>query len=83
LRRSKLNAEVVVVSEQPKQSEKSDVLPKDRQAWRVKEYCEAHRISNSTFWKYARLGKIKIIRIGGRVLIPHAEALRISSEGLK
>lgn len=57
--------------------------PKDRQAWRVREFCEAHRIGHSTFWKYVGLGKIKIIRIGGRVLVPHAEALRIASEGLK
>lgn len=53
-----------------------------RQAWRVREFCEAHRISNSTFWKYVGLGKIKIIRIGGRVLVPAAEALRISTEGI-
>ncbi len=70
------------MSEQPKNSMKSDASPKDRQAWRVKEYCEAHRISNSTFWKYAARGKIKIIRLGGRVLVPHEEALRIMSEGL-
>ncbi len=57
--------------------------PKDRQAWRVREFCEAHRISNSTFWKYAGLGKIRTIRIGGRVLVPHAEAIRIASEGLR
>jgi hypothetical protein len=58
-------------------------VPKDRQAWRVREFCEAHRISNSTFWKYAGLGRIKTIRIGGRVLIPAAEAIRIASEGLR
>lgn len=54
----------------------------ERAAWRVREFCEAHRISHSTFWKYVGLGKIKTIRIGGRVLIPAAEAHRISSEGL-
>ena len=55
----------------------------ERAAWRVREFCEAHRISHSTFWKYVGLGKIKTIRIGGRVLIPAAEAHRIASEGLK
>lgn len=56
--------------------------PAERQAWRVREYCEAHRISNSTFWKYVALGKIRVIRFGGRVLVPAAEAARIASEGL-
>ena len=54
----------------------------DRKAWRVREFCEAYRISNSTFWKYVSLGKIHIIRIGGRVLVPNEEALRIIAEGL-
>lgn len=57
--------------------------PAERAAWRVREFCEAHRISNSTFWKYAALGKIRIIKIGGRVLIPAAEAARIAQEGLR
>lgn len=56
--------------------------PIERQAWRVREFCEAHRISNSTFWKYAGLGKIRVIRIGGRVLVPATEAERIAREGL-
>ena len=51
-------------------------------AHRVKPFCERIGISASTFWKYERLGKIKTIRIGGRMLVPHAEALRIASEGL-
>jgi hypothetical protein len=54
----------------------------ERHAWRVKEYCEAFRISPATFWKYHKMGKIRTIRIGGRVLIPQTEALRIVSEGL-
>jgi excisionase family DNA binding protein len=55
---------------------------RERAAWRVREFCEAHRISNSTFYKYLALGKIRVIRIGGRVLIPASEAARIAAEGL-
>jgi hypothetical protein len=55
----------------------------ERHAWRVGEYCDAFRISHSTFWKFVGLGKIKIIRIGDRVLIPHEEAKRIASEGVQ
>lgn len=63
-------------------SQENEAIP-ERQAWRVREYCEAFRISPSTFWKYVGLGKIEVIRIGGRVLIPKSEAQRISREGLR
>lgn len=64
-------------------SEKTATQPAGAiRAHRVKPFCERIGISASTFWKYERLGKIKTIRIGGRVLVPHTEALRIASEGL-
>lgn len=56
--------------------------PKERQVWRVREFCDAARISNTTFWKYVGLGKIRVIRIGARVLVPAAEAARIMGEGI-
>ena len=52
-------------------------------ALRVKDFCLSIGISASTFWKYHKLGQIRAIRVGGRVLIPHSEALRIANEGLK
>lgn len=55
---------------------------RERQAWRVREFCEALGISNSTFWKYVAAGRIHIIRVGRRVLVPAAEATRITAEGL-
>lgn len=54
----------------------------ERAAWRVGEFCQAYRISHSTFWKFVGLGKIKTIKFGGRVLIPQSEADRISREGI-
>ena len=57
----------------------NDVAQAPRMAWRVSEFCVAFKISNSTFWKYVSLGKIRTIRIGGRVLIPATEADRILS----
>jgi predicted site-specific integrase-resolvase len=51
-------------------------------ALRIKDFCLRMGISPSTFWKYNKAGKIRVIRIGGRVLVPNAEALRISAEGL-
>ena len=58
-------------------------LSTERTAFRVRELCEALGISNSTFWKFAALGKIKTIKIGGRVLIPAVEAQRILTEGVR
>jgi predicted DNA-binding transcriptional regulator AlpA len=52
-------------------------------ALRVKDFCKRIGISPSTFWKFVKLEKIKVVRIGGRVLIPAAEAARIASEGLR
>jgi hypothetical protein len=67
-----------------------NVLPRETiisaeapRAHRVKAFCRDVGISHSTFWKYVGLKKIYVIRIGGRVLIPHAEAVRIASEGLR
>ncbi len=63
-------------------SEKTETQSDAIRAHRVKQFCERVGISRSTFHKFERLGKIKTIRIGGRVLVPHTEALRIASEGL-
>ncbi len=52
-------------------------------ALRVKEFCQRIGVSPSTFWKYTKAGKIRVIRVGGRVLVPASEALRIASEGLR
>jgi predicted site-specific integrase-resolvase len=51
-------------------------------AFRVKDFCQRIGISPSTFWKFVGLGKIKVIRVGGRTLVPTAEAERIAREGL-
>ncbi len=63
------------------QQAKTTEVP-ERAAWRVREFCQAYRISPSSFWKYVGLGKIEVIRFGGRVLVPESEAQRISREGI-
>jgi excisionase family DNA binding protein len=50
--------------------------------YHVKEFCEKFRVSRATVSRAASDGRIKVIRFGRRVLIPHAEALRIASEGI-
>jgi predicted site-specific integrase-resolvase len=51
-------------------------------ALRIKPFCDRIGISPATFWKYHKLGKIRSIRIGTRVLIPMIEVDRIVTEGL-
>ena len=46
-------------------------------AYRVKEFCRRVGISPATFYKYVSLGKIRVIKIGGRTLVPAAEVERI------
>ncbi|WP_294538748.1 helix-turn-helix domain-containing protein [uncultured Rhodoblastus sp.] len=50
-------------------------------AHRVTDFCKRIGISKATFWKYVKAGKIHVIRIGGRTLVPHTEAVRLSTEG--
>ncbi len=67
----------------PEETETETPMMLYARAHRVKSFCRDVEISPSTFWKYVGLGKIKVIRVGGRVLVPHAEALRIASEGIQ
>jgi predicted site-specific integrase-resolvase len=51
-------------------------------AFTVPKFCQRLGIGHSTFWKYHRLGKIRTINIGKRVLVPTTELQRILSEGI-
>jgi hypothetical protein len=50
-------------------------------AFRVKPFCQRVGICASTFYKYVTLGKIHIVKIGGRTLVPAAEVQRLLSGG--
>jgi excisionase family DNA binding protein len=52
-----------------------------RRAHRVKDACQTLGISSATLYRLAAVGKIKLIKIGGRTLIPEAEIARLSNEG--
>ena len=52
-------------------------------ALRVKPFCQRIGTSAATFWKYVKVGKISVIRIGGRTLIPQSEVERILTEGVR
>jgi hypothetical protein len=43
----------------------------------LKEFCQRICISSTAFWKVVIQKKIRVIRIGGRKLIPHSKVLRL------
>lgn len=51
--------------------------PPERLAYRVREFCPAVGISVSTFWKMLKLGEVRAVKVGGRVVIPVAEVHRL------
>lgn len=57
--------------------------PQEPLAHRVNEFCARMGVSESTFWKFVQLGKIRVVRFGGRTLIPADEAARILREGVR
>lgn len=52
-------------------------------AYTVPDACRALSISQSHFWKLARLGKLRTLKIAGRTLIAAKEIERILTEGVR
>jgi excisionase family DNA binding protein len=50
---------------------------------RVKDFCKRIGISPSTFWKHVAAGKLKVVRFGGRTLVPYTEVERFLREGVQ
>lgn len=55
--------------------------PSQRRARRINDACEALQISRSHLYALASAGRIKLIRIGGRTLVPEAEIDRLAQDG--
>ena len=53
-------------------------LPKAR---RVPEPCRAIGISKAMLYRLAGQGKVRLVHIGGRTVVPETEIDRLSSEG--
>jgi excisionase family DNA binding protein len=61
----------------------NDTIQSQRVAWRVNEAAFRLGVSRATIYKMASGGELRLIRIGGRTLIPDAEIKRlIGSEGI-
>jgi excisionase family DNA binding protein len=50
-------------------------------ARRVPEACRAIGISKAMLYKLAAQGKIRLVHIGGRTVVPETEIDRLASEG--
>ncbi len=52
-----------------------------RLARRIPDACAALQISRSHLYELAKEGKIKLVKIGDRTLVPEAELERLANEG--
>jgi excisionase family DNA binding protein len=54
----------------------------NRLAWPIPEGARRMGISRTTVYKIAGEGKLRLIKIAGRTLIPDSEVVRITTEGV-
>ncbi|PWB92040.1 hypothetical protein C5688_03340 [Methylocystis sp. MitZ-2018] len=52
-----------------------------RLAWRINDACKALGVSRSHVYDLAAAGKLRLVKIGGRTVIPDDEIRRIAREG--
>jgi excisionase family DNA binding protein len=52
-----------------------------RLAWRINDACKALGVSRSHIYDLAAAGKLRLVKIGGRTVIPDDEIRRIAREG--
>jgi excisionase family DNA binding protein len=50
-------------------------------AYRVNDFCAAIGIGRSKLYALAKEGKIKLVKVGGRTVVPATEADRLVAEG--
>lgn len=61
----------------------STVYPNAPRAYRVPDACRALGVGRSTIYKLASSGKLRLVRIGGRTVVPGAEIDRLANEGTR
>lgn len=52
-------------------------------AYRVPDACRALGVGRSTLYKLASAGKLRLVRIGGRTVVPGNEVNRLATEGTR
>jgi excisionase family DNA binding protein len=77
--RPKLPGATSPSAEAPNRCDYNSLPPKARRLW--PDFCRAAGISRSTAYKLESQGKLKIVRIGRRAIVPETELDRFASEG--
>ena len=52
-------------------------------AYRIPDACRALGIGRSSLYKLASTGRLRLVRIGGRTVVPGAEIARLANEGTR
>jgi hypothetical protein len=52
-----------------------------RMAWSISDGAHRIGVGRSTIYKFAAYGKLRLVKIAGRTLIPDSEILRLVAEG--
>jgi hypothetical protein len=50
-------------------------------AWRIKDGARQLGVCTATIYNLRRAGKVRLVKIAGRTLIPDSEMIRLVSEG--
>ena len=64
-----------------KRAEREADVQSPRLAWPIDEGAHRIGIGRTSVYKLAAEGKLRLIKVAGRTLIPDSEVLRIASEG--
>lgn len=54
--------------------------PEVERMYTIREVCTKLGLAYTTVWQWVRQGKIKAVRVGGRIRIPESELKRIVRE---
>jgi excisionase family DNA binding protein len=75
------SARALVVNEVRTESCRPERAPLPPKARRIADACAALGISRSTLYKLAAQGKVKLVKISGRSVVPEIEIDRLASGG--
>jgi excisionase family DNA binding protein len=54
--------------------------PDEKRAYRIPEFCWRYGVSRSTAYKLAKLGRLRMVKVGGRTLVLREDAEQLLTE---
>ena len=52
----------------------------EKRAYHIPEFCWRYGVSRSTAYKLAKLGRLRMVKVGGRTLVLHEDAEQLLTE---